>query len=103
MLNNKNEFLQALNNLTEGNTSDEVLDIIQFASNIDTDNSEKITDLENQLSALQTERDNLDKEWREKYRSAFFSPPDQRYNEPLEKRPQGDNVITIKDLFKPKE
>ncbi len=103
MLKNKDEFLQALNTLTEGNTSDEVLDILQFASDIDTDNSDRITDLENQLSALQTERDNLDNAWREKYRSAFFAPPDQRYKNPPESKPQGDNVISIKDLFKPKE
>lgn len=101
MLKDKAEFLEALNKITEGNTSDDVLDILQFATAIDTDNSEKIQELEQQITDLQTEKDNLDNTWREKYRNAFFNPPDQR-KQPDPKTNENKGV-TFKDLFKTKE
>lgn len=104
MLNNHSEFLSAINKITEGNNSDEVLDILDYASKIDTSNSDKITELETKIQSLETEKTDLENSWREKYRNAFFNPPtnEDRPAPQQEKKNEKSN-IQIKDLFKPKQ
>ena len=69
-------------------------------------NSQRISELEQQLTDAKTEKDNLDKSWRQRYRDRFFSgidedklPPEVKDPEPVEVEPDRATTIQVNDLF----
>lgn len=106
MIDNRNDFLTGLKTLIGDNTSDEVLDLLEYATNIDTNTetqiaqlNERITTLESEKETLQTEKENLDKDWRKRYRDTFYeSKP-----VPKEEQKQKPPAKKFEDLFIEKE
>lgn len=106
MIETKTDFLTGLKTLIGDNTSDEVLDLLEYANKIDTDNDteitslkEQITNLENDKAKLQSEKEELDKSWRVKYRDTFYSskPADD------DNKPPKKVAKNFSDLFIEKE
>lgn len=105
MIDNRNDFLTGLKTLIGDNTSDEVLDLLEYANSLGTDSetqiaqlNERITTLETEKETLQTEKDNLDKEWRTRYRDTFYSPKPAG-NDPNIPKTEPKPVKHFSDLF----
>ena len=107
MINNKDEYLTALKTLIGERTDDEALAVLEYANKIDSDKETKITELNKKIEELETEKTNLDTEWRNRYRDTFFNPqklPDESKDvsrETNENAEQGEDYPqTYDDLFK---
>lgn len=88
----RDEIMSQLKSIIgEEDTSDETLNFIQDVSDtLGNDNTNRITELEQQLA-------DQDTAWRKKYRDAFFSGrPDETLNEPEEP----EKPKSFSDLFK---
>ena len=87
----RDEIMAQLQTMVGEDTSDETLSFIQDVSDTlgDNNSAQRITQLE-------TQHEEQDKEWRKKYRDAFFTgKPDDSYEEESEqKRPK-----RFEDLF----
>ncbi len=104
MIKTKEEFIATLNRITDGNNSDDVLDTIQYATALET-NDDKIIELQQKIQELEQEKTEMDNAWREKYRNAFFNPPnkdDQIDDDTKGNENKSWGTNTIKDLFHPK-
>ena len=86
----KDEIMAQLNELMGDNDSDDVLNLMTDISDTLGDNSAA-----QRVSQLEQELVDKDKEWRKKYRDAFFSKPEpEEYEDDDDKTPK-----TFEDLF----
>ena len=71
----KEDLLKQIKDFLGDNTSDEALKLIEDASDtLDANSSGADIDaLNKQIETLKTEKEELDKAWRDKYRDRFFS------------------------------
>lgn len=86
----REEIITSLSDILGDNNSDEVLQLLTDVKDTlgnETD-AQRITDLENQLTELDTT-------WRKKYRDAFLSGADDSFEEENDKKPR-----KFEDLFK---
>jgi len=106
---NREQFLEAIKARIGDDTSDIAMQFVEdmtdtFDGFATDSNSQRITELEQQLSEANTAKDELDKSWRQRYRDRFFSGVDEEKLPPEVKDPQPvepDRAITIQvnDLF----
>ena len=70
----KDELMQQIKNLLGENTSDEAIKLLEDANDtLDAANKDNTAELTEQIDKLKKEKDDLDKEWRNKYRERFFN------------------------------
>lgn len=74
MIGNKDEFLTALKTLIGDNTDDNSLEVLEYANKIDTANETALNEANEKIKTLETEKANLDSEWRRRYKETFFNP-----------------------------
>ena len=89
----RDEIMAQLQTMVGEDTSDETLTFIQDVSDTlgQNNSAQRITELENKL-------EEQDKEWRKKYRDAFFTgQPDSSYDED---EPENKKMRRFEDLFK---
>lgn len=106
---NREQFLDAIKARIGDDTSDVAMQFVEdmtdtfdgFSTN---DNAQRISELEQQLNTAKSEKDELDKSWRQRYRDRFFSgieedklPPEVKDPEPVE--PDRATTIQVNDLF----
>ncbi len=106
---NREQFLEAIKARIGDDTSDVAMQFVEdmtdtfdgFSTN---DNAQRISELEQQLNSAKSEKDELDKSWRQRYRDRFFSgieeeklPPEVKDPEPVE--PDRATTIQVNDLF----
>lgn len=106
---NREQFLEAIKARIGDDTSDVAMRFVEdmtdtfdgFSTN---DNAQRISELEQQLNAAKSEKDELDNSWRKRYRDRFFSgvdeeklPPEVKDPEPVE--PDRATTIQVNDLF----
>lgn len=106
---NREQFLEAIKARIGDDTSDVAMQFVEdmtdtfdgFSTN---DNAQRISELEQQLNSAKSEKDELDKSWRQRYRDRFFSgieeeklPPEVKDSEPVE--PDRATTIQVNDLF----
>lgn len=86
----RDEIMEQLRTVIGENDSDDVLTLMTDISDTLGDNKdrERVTQLEQELQ-------DKDKEWRKKYRDAFFSKPD----ESLDDEDEGKTPSKFEDLF----
>lgn len=63
--------------------------------------SERISRLEGELAAAKQEKEDLDKEWKEKYKKAFLSKPkpdEEGENEPEEEDPMKKVLSAVRNI-----
>lgn len=102
MIKSKTEFLTGLKTLIGDDTSDNTLELLEYASHIDETNETEIATLNERITTLENEKNNLDKTWREKYRDAFFNPDKLDLTGGKEEDNTPENYpITFDDLFTP--
>lgn len=90
----ENELMKLLQEHFKEDTSDEALKIIEKASEV-------TKSYEEQNKELQTKYDNLDKQWREKFKSRFFEGVSNPHNEePKKKEDDDSDNLTYDKLFK---
>ncbi len=106
---NREQFLEAIKARIGDDTSDLAMQFVEdmtdtFDGFATDSNSQRISELEQQLTDAKTERDDLDKSWRQRYRDRFFSgidedklPPEVKDPEPVE--PDRATTIQVNDLF----
>lgn len=106
---NREQFLEAIKARIGDDTSDVAMQFVEdmtdtfdgFSTN---DSAQRISELEQQLNSAKSEKDELDKSWRQRYRDRFFSgieeeklPPEVKDPEPVE--PDRATTIQVNDLF----
>lgn len=106
---NREQFLEAIKSRIGDDTSDVAMQFVEdmtdtfdgFSTN---DSAQRISELEQQLNSAKSEKDELDKSWRQRYRDRFFSgieeeelPPEVKDPEPVE--PDRATTIQVNDLF----
>lgn len=106
---NREQFLEAIKARIGDDTSDVAMQFVEdmtdtfdgFSAN---DSAQRISELEQQLNSAKSEKDELDKSWRQRYRDRFFSgieeeklPPEVKDPEPVE--PDRATTIQVNDLF----
>ena len=108
---NREQFLEAIKARIGDDTSDLAMQFVEdmtdtFDGFAIEGNSQRISELEQQLTDAKTEKDNLDKSWRQRYRDRFFSgidedklPPEVKDPEPVEVEPDRATTIQVNDLF----
>lgn len=106
---NREQFLEAIKARIGDDTSDLAMQFVEdmtdtFDGFATDSNSQRISELEQQLTDAKTEKDDLDKSWRQRYRDRFFSgidadklPPEVKDPEPVE--PDRATTIQVNDLF----
>lgn len=106
---NREQFLEAIKARIGDDTSDHAMQFVEdmtdtFDGFATDSSSQRISELEQQLNDAKTERDDLDKSWRQRYRDRFFSgidedelPPEVKDSEPDE--PDRATTIQVNDLF----
>lgn len=106
---NREQFLEAIKTRIGDDTSDIAMQFVEdmtdtFDGFATDSNSQRITELEQQLSEANTAKDELDKSWRQRYRDRFFSgvdeeklPPEVKDPQPVE--PDRATTIQVNDLF----
>ncbi len=106
---NREQFLEAIKARIGDDTSDIAMQFVEdmtdtFDGFATDSNSQRITELEQQLSEANTAKDELDKSWRQRYRDRFFSgvdeeklPPEVKDPQPVE--PDRATTIQVNDLF----
>lgn len=106
---NREQFLEAIKARIGDDTSDIAMQFVEdmtdtFDGFATDSNSQRISELEQQLTVAKTEKDDLDKSWRQRYRDRFFSgidedklPPEVKSPEPVE--PDRATTIQVNDLF----
>ena len=105
----REQFLEAIKARIGDDTSDIAMQFVEdmtdtFDGFATDSNSQRITELEQQLSEANTAKDELDKSWRQRYRDRFFSgvdeeklPPEVKDPQPVE--PDRATTIQVNDLF----
>ena len=108
---NREQFLEAIKARIGDDTSDLAMQFVEdmtdtFDGFANEGNSQRISELEQQLTDAKTEKENLDKSWRQRYRDRFFSgidedklPPEVKDPEPVEVEPDRATTIQVNDLF----
>ena len=106
---NREQFLEAIKARIGDDTSDLAMQFVEdmtdtfdgFATN---ENSQRISELEQQLAEARSERDTVEKDWRQRYRDRFFAgieedklPPEVKDPKPAE--PDRATTIQVNDLF----
>ena len=106
---NREQFLEAIKARIGDDTSDVAMQFVEdmtdtfdgFSTN---DSAQRISELEQQLTSVKSEKEELDKSWRQRYRDRFFSgieeeklPPEVKDPEPVE--PDRATTIQVNDLF----
>lgn len=106
---NREQFLEAIKARIGDDTSDVAMQFVEdmtdtfdgFSTN---DSAQRISELEQQLNTAKSEKDELDKSWRQRYRDRFFSgieeeklPPEVKDPESVE--PDRATTIQVNDLF----
>ena len=106
---NREQFLEAIKARIGDDTSDLAMQFVEdmtdtFDGFATDSNSQRISELEQQLTDAKAEKDELDKSWRQRYRDRFFSgideyklPPEVKDPEPVE--PDRATTIQVNDLF----
>ena len=106
---NREQFLEAIKARIGDDTSDLAMQFVEdmtdtFDGFATDSNSQRISELEQQLTDAKAEKDELDKSWRQRYRDRFFSgidedklPPEVKGPEPVE--PDRATTIQVNDLF----
>lgn len=106
---NREQFLEAIKARIGDDTSDIAMQFVEdmtdtFDGFATDSNSQRISELEQQLNEANNARDELDKSWRQRYRDRFFSgvdsenlPPEVKDPEPEE--PDRATTIQVNDLF----
>lgn len=106
---NREQFLEAIKARIGDDTSDIAMQFVEdmtdtFDGFATDNNSQRITELEQQLTEANNARDELDKSWRQRYRDRFFSgvdeeklPPEVKDPQPVE--PDRATTIQVNDLF----
>ena len=106
---NREQFLEAIKARIGDDTSDLAMQFVEdmtdtFDGFATDSNSQRISELEQQLTDAKAEKDELDKSWRQRYRDRFFSgidedklPPEVKAPEPVE--PDRATTIQVNDLF----
>ena len=79
---NREQFLEAIKARIGDDTSDLAMQFMEdmtdtFDGFATDSNSQRISELEQQLTDAKTEKDDLDKSWRQRYRDRFFSGIDE--------------------------
>ena len=102
----KEQFLARLKTLTGDDTSDEMLATIQdFTETYDQLSTGDADSYKAEAEKWESKYNENDKEWRKKYRDAFFNHPDEddeSFDSPNNDKKRKASNIHIKDLFKPK-
>lgn len=106
---NREQFLEAIKARIGDDTSDTAMQFVEnmtdtFDGFAGDNNQQRISELEQQLNDANTEKTELDKSWRQRYRDRFFSgvpidklPPEAKETEPVE--PDKATTIQVDDLF----
>ena len=100
MVKTKEELLSLLSEVTDGRTDDRTLEIIEDVTDTISDYETRIGDNTN----WKEKYDQLDSEWREKYRARFFSPgtgADEKVDSVETEEEEKEEVVKTKfeDLF----
>ena len=106
---NREQFLEAIRARIGDDTSDLAMQFVEdmtdtFDGFATDSNSQRISELEQQLTDARTERDDLDKSWRQRYRDRFFSGIDEdklppEVKDPASVEPDRATTIQVNDLF----
>ena len=101
----REEFMQAVKELIGDRNDDTVLSILQYLKDNEQpqDNTKELEELRAKVTELETAKTDLDNEWRNKYKEAFFSSPIQNNQTPEQqqqygKEPEQDN-LEFENLF----
>lgn len=91
----KDELLSSINEKFEGDTSDEMLSLIEDISDTINDYDTKTKD----STMWKTKYEDNDKEWRKKYRDRFFSGNTDEITDIAVDEPEKKSPMTFDDLF----
>lgn len=106
---NREQFLEAIKARIGDDTSDLAMQFVEdmtdtFDSFATNENSQRISELEQQLADAISERDTVERDWRQRYRDRFFAgieedklPPVVKDPKPAE--PDRATTIQVNDLF----
>lgn len=108
---NKEQFMARLKEVIGDDTSDESMTFIEDMTDTYNDMETKSnTDYEKKYNETVAEKEKLDKEWREKYRSRFFdsagdniTTPDDVKDEQKKDVIDDGEKVSIEDLFEERE
>lgn len=75
----KEEFMEAIKELIGERNDDTVLGVLQYIKDMETpvDHTKEIEELNNKITELETAKTDIENEWRNKYKEAFFTSPQQ--------------------------
>ena len=99
MVKSKSELLEAINKNFNGETTDEVISLIEDISDTLDDFETKTKD----TSDWKAKYDELDKTWKEKYKARFFSSVEEKEKEEIDDKEIDSSDITIEELFNESE
>ena len=110
----REEYMASIASIIGERTDDEALKFVEdmtdtFDGNVNTDNQETINTLNETIKELTEKNKTIEEEWRKKYLARFYGGSDEEMNPSNqnviedETMLDGDENITIDDLFKEKE
>lgn len=101
----KEEFMNAIKEIIGERNDDTVLGVLQYLKDMETpvDHSKEIEELNNKVKELEQAKTDTENEWRNKYKEAFFTTPQQPQSndqnaqygkEPEQSNLEFDNLFT---------
>lgn len=99
------EFKNAIKEIIGERNDDTVLGVLEYLKEMETpkDHTAEIKELTDKVTALETEKSEIENNWRNKYKEAFFSTPKQEQSpeqqqqygkEPQQQTLEFDNLFT---------